>query len=162
VTKKIILDSSSLINLINSEVFDEVLKIPSAEFYIEGMVRRETVSHKDTVDVLLATGKILLIDENSVSGRRFLEIIDTLEIGDGESECIVIAEEGGFLVCSDDRKARTATAKTCGDQSLTGSIGLLKQAVSAGLIDTATALAAHAVMCEKGAFLPPADSTTFA
>jgi len=52
-------------------------------------------------------------------------------------------------------------ARVLGESRLTGSIGLLREAVKAGLLTQAEAFAAYRLMRERGGFLPAVGEAEF-
>jgi predicted nucleic acid-binding protein len=58
------------------------------------------------------------------------------------------------MACTDDKKARTVAKSIVGADRVIGSIGLLKQAVTCGLLSPDEAYMAYKKMVAAGGFLP--------
>jgi predicted nucleic acid-binding protein len=156
-----ILDASTLLNLANGEVLSKVLRLPGTSFQVSGVVRDESRTVAQAIDVAVAAGHLALVDDKLISISRFLRAKAEWQLDDGETECILAAAEVGSSVACDDKAARKVILKVLGRDRLTGSIGLLREAVKAGLLTQAGAFAAYRLMRERGGFLPAIDEVEF-
>lgn len=105
--------------------------------------------------------KIVLLDDSDISGTIFLHFLQVYELGEGETECLAFGEISDFMVCCDDRKARRMIAQELGEHRVTGSLGLMKEAVKTGMLSVAEAMAAYSRMKAAGAFLPNIEPDFF-
>jgi predicted nucleic acid-binding protein len=149
-----ILDASTLLNLANGEVLSKVLRLPGVTFQVSGVVRDESRTIAQAIDAAVDAGRLALVDDKLISVSRFLRAKAEWQLDNGETECILAAAAIGCSVACDDKAARKVIAKTLGESRLTGSIGLLREAVRAGLLRQAEAFAAYRLMRERGGFLP--------
>lgn len=149
-----ILDASTLLNLANGEVLSTVLRLPSVKFQVSAVVRDESRTIRDAIDVAVNAGHLELVDDKLISVARFVRAKAEWNLDNGETECILAASVLGCSVACDDKSARNVITRTLGNQHLTGSIGLLREAVKAGLLTQAEAYAAYQLMRGRGGFLP--------
>jgi len=149
-----ILDASTLLNLANGEVLSKILRLPDVTFQVSGVVRDESRTIAQAIDAAVEAGRLALVDDKLISVAKFLRAKAEWQLDNGETECILAASAIGCAVACDDKAARTVISKTLGDSRLTGSIGLLREAVRAGLLTQAEAFAAYRLMRERGGFLP--------
>jgi predicted nucleic acid-binding protein len=149
-----ILDASTLLNLANGEVLSKILRLPDVTFQVSGVVRDESRTIAQAIDAAVEVGRLALVDDSLISVARFLRAKADWQLDNGETECILAASAIGCAVACDDKAARKVISKTLGDSRLTGSIGLLREAVRAGLLTQAEAFAAYRLMIERGGFLP--------
>lgn len=149
-----ILDASTLLNLANGEVLSTVLRLPSVTFQVSAVVRDESRTIRDAIDAAVEAGHLELVDDKLISVVRFLRAKDEWNLDNGETECILAATAIGCSVACDDKNARKVITKALGEEHLTGSIGLLREAVKAGLLTQSNAYAAYQLMRKRGGFLP--------
>lgn len=149
-----ILDASTLLNLANGEVLSKVLRLPGATFQVSAVVRDESRTIAQAIDAAVEAGRLALVDDKLISVARFLRAKAEWGLDNGETECILAAAELGCSVACDDKAARKVISNALGEARLTGSIGLLREAVKAGLLTQAEAFAAYRLMRERGGFLP--------
>lgn len=153
---KIVFDSSSIINLINGEVLNDILKLQGYIFYIGNIVLEEcsrVQSQKDVIEKYIQEGKIKLIEED-VDLTVFRTLKTKYNLGDGETECIGYCKGTAFKLSSDDGKARRDATTELGASHVTGSIFLLREAVRFQIIECRSAKSAFLFMKIKGGFLP--------
>ncbi|MFE6009156.1 hypothetical protein ACFQ65_36290 [Streptomyces sp. NPDC056450] len=159
----VLLDASTVINLVNGGVFDAVLGIEGVQFQVGSLVRDEASSASEVLDLELAKGSLTLADEGLVPYSAFLAAKNDMGLGDGETECILIASALQCQIACDDGRARKAAIKRLGHESLvTGSLGLMQRACSHGLITTEAAQLAYQEMRKLGGYLPQIDVDFFA
>lgn len=156
-----ILDASTLLNLANGEVLSKVLRLPSTSFQVSGVVRDESRTVAQAIDAAVASGRLALVDDRLISVSRFLRAKAEWQLDNGETECILAAVEIGCSVACDDKAARKVIVRVLGEDRLTGSIGLLREAAKAGLLTHTRAFAAYRLMRERGGFLPAIDKAEF-
>jgi predicted nucleic acid-binding protein len=154
-----ILDASTLLNLANGEVLSKILRLPDVSFQVSGVVRDESKTIAQAIDAAVEAGRLALVDDKVISVARFLRAKSEWQLDNGETECILAASAIGGSVACDDKAARKVISKTLGDSRLTGSIGLLREAVRAGLLTQAEAFAAYRLMIERGGFLPAIEQS---
>jgi predicted nucleic acid-binding protein len=150
---KTIIDASSLINVINGGVLLIVLRLPARQFYVGQMVLAECGRQETDIQQAL-TGGLQLLDEESLSGKLFLELLAEHGLGLGETECLAFALSGSESICCDDRRARGVCAAKLGSARVLGTARLLRECVEAGLITADAAVASYESMRAKGGFLP--------
>ncbi|MBN6111408.1 hypothetical protein [Xanthomonas bonasiae] len=159
----VLLDASTVINLVNGGVFDAVLSIEGVEYQVGSLVRDEVSSAAEVLDLELAKGSLTLADDGLVSYSEFLVAKNDMGLGDGETECILIASAIRSQIACDDGRARKAAIKRLGHESLvTGSLGLMQRACSQGLISPEVAYLAYEEMRKLGGYLPQIDINFFA
>lgn len=149
---KIVVDACSWINLGNSGVADKVLGL-SHEYYIGPAVLDESAPLEVTIEAARASGRIIDITEDKVDLAVYASVRNP-KLGDGETECITLAVQYGYLVCTDDGLARQAAITRLGAARVLGSLRLLIECVQAGLLTQQAAFAAYEAMVSYGAFLP--------
>lgn len=153
----VIFDACSLINLTNGQVLPPVLRLGS---YVVGPIVSTEIDLQQ-VEKAVCDGQISRLDDSHVSADQFLSLVEEHHLGDGESECIAAAIHLGYTVCTDDGKARTVAAKLLGSSRLTGSLGLLRNAVLGGFLPRETADVAYRKMLVAGGFLPQLPARFF-
>lgn len=156
----IILDASTLINLANGEVFAKVISLPGRSFKVSEEVRRESKTVARAILAAIKRGDLEWVDADLISAAAYQEALDVWGLGAGETECILAAQALSCQVACDDGAARKVIKQSVSGIQLTGSIGLLKQAVVAGLLTATQAYEAFQLMKSRGGYLPdlgPAD-----
>lgn len=159
-----ILDACSIIILANSQIFETIIQLPTRKWVVGKIVFDECNDNENSVNELeeaIANGQIRLLDGSDVDAVLYLDLLDKYNLGDGETECITYALTNGFYVLTDDGKARQAVENEIGSRKVTGSLGLLKEAVDSNLITSAEAEIAYINMKDKGAFLPNLPNNFF-
>lgn len=150
-----ILDASTLINISNGKVLDLILALPGRTFIVSTEVRKESRTIAEIVDALVTLGLVEIIDDSVISAAAVAQARTAWQLGSGECECILAAAALGISsVACDDLKARRRIESELGTESLTGSLGLLKDLVNAGLLDSDEAYSAYLLMRAAGGFLP--------
>lgn len=150
----VILDASTLINLVNGEVLAKVLSIPGMAFQMSAAVRTESKSIAEAIDAAIAEGRIGLVDDSLISASAFREAKRQMQLGDGETECILAAALIGCAIGCDDRAARKHAKQRLGADKLMGSIGLLRMSIDAGLLSPKAAFVSYGSMVRRGGYLP--------
>ena len=161
-TKRLLLDASAVINLHEGGVLNVILRLPGSRFTIGVVVQREIQHAKEAMEELVELGAILTDDGGSVSALTFLDLQRREGIGPGEAECIVhLEKDASAIMVSDDKRARTCATRRVGKDRVTGSLGLLREAVAYQLIVPKAAFEAYLAMKAAGAFLPDVADETF-
>ena len=150
----LILDASTLLNLANGEVLSKMLRLPGISFQVSAVVRDESRTIAQAIDAAVNAGRLALVDDKLIGVAQFLRSRAEWHLDNGETECILAADIVGCSVACDDKAARRVVSKTLGQERLTGSIGLLRQAVKANLLTKQEAFAAYRLMRDRGGFLP--------
>lgn len=158
----VILDASTLINLANGGVLGDVLALNEFEFLVGEAVIEEIPSIAEEIKQVVAIGLLRFVDDNVITATAFSQAKQEMQLGDGETECILAAALMGCCIACDDKQARRA-AKTRlkPEDRVTGSIGLLRALCAAGRISPEEALAAYQLMIERGGYLPEASLELF-
>ena len=157
----LVLDASTLINLANGEVLDTVLNIPDVEYHVSTVVRQESRTVARAIDDAVAARRLSLVDDTLISIVSFAEIKERYNLDDGETECLLAAQAMDCWVACDDAAGRAAVGAVLGGARLKGSIGLLKMAITAGLITSGEAFTAYTLMRNRGGYLPVLQATDF-
>lgn len=71
-------------------------------------------------------------------------------LADGEISCIVYAMKTGATVATDDYRARQTVIALCGQERLTGTVGLLDEMVKSGMLSARSARTLLCGMIEQG------------
>lgn len=150
----VILDASTLINLVNGEVLAAILNIPGVAFQMSTAVRTESKSIADGIDAAVDGGRLGLVDDSLISVSVFRDAKRLMQLGDGETECILAAAAMRCAIGCDDRAARKLAKQRLGAGKVIGSIGLLRMAINAGLLSSEAAFASYELMIERGGYMP--------
>ena len=157
----VVLDASTLINLDNGEVLAEVLSLPGRSFQLSPEVLRESRTVAKAIQAAVERGDLGWVDDTTIDADEFENALDDWELGSGETECILAAKTLGCLVACDDGAARRVIKREIGEQRMTGTIGLLRDAISAELLTASDAFNAYQQMKRLGGFLPHLSLTDF-
>jgi predicted nucleic acid-binding protein len=98
-----ILDACVLINLVNCNALDIVLKLPGHEFAAGPQVREECGKQRQVLDLAFQNA-LHLIDDSDISASLYLKFLADYELGFGETECLAIAFTQGANVCTTTRE----------------------------------------------------------
>jgi predicted nucleic acid-binding protein len=158
----VLLDASTLINLANGGVLALVLSLDDIDFHVSSFVRDESNSIAELIDQALDSEHLMLARDDLISLSQFSAAKVQMRLGNGETECILIAGALGCSIACDDGRARRIALQALGDDSrVTGSIGLLKIACERGLLTPKQAAEAVEEMQRCGGYLPAADAGFF-
>lgn len=150
-----VFDASALINLVNAGVLAEVLRLPGNFYFVGGLVEEESDSIRSQIAQAIEIGTLARLDDTAISAATYLGLLETYELGEGETECIAAAlDRNDLIVVSDDRRARYVATVLLGTNRVTGTIGLLRLTVANGVLGMKQAFEAYQVMRSLGAFLP--------
>lgn len=150
----VVLDASTLINLDNGDVLTEVLSLPHRTFQISPEVLRESRTVAKALKAAVERGDIDWVDDTAIDAQEFEDALAVWELGPGETECILAAKALGCSVACDDGAARKVIEREIGIPRMTGTVGLLREVVVAGLITAEHAFEAYQQMKRLGGFLP--------
>lgn len=150
----VVLDASTLINLDNGDVLAEVLSLPGRTFQISPEVLRESRSVAKAIKAAEERGDIDWVDDTAIDAEEYEDALSVWELGPGETECILAAKAQGCSVACDDGAARKVIEREIGVPRMTGTVGLLREAVVAGLVTAEEAFEAYQQMKRLGGFLP--------
>lgn len=158
----IAMDACAIINLANAQILERVVQLAAHRLAVSPAVVNECNSGDAALIVdLHAGGLIDFIDIDDVPADRYLELLDHYGLGEGETECIVVAEVVNCLICCDDRKARNAAAEVIGADSVLGSLRLIRWCVDEGIFISGEAWNAYHAMIDAGGFLPTLPANYF-
>lgn len=157
----VVLDASTLINLVNGEVLGAALSLPGREFQVSAVVRSESKTVAEALEAAVDSGALGWVDDSLITATQFAQAKSDWQLDDGETECILAAEAMGCSVASDDLAARKVVATRLGAGKLLGSIGLLRLAIESDLLDPDQAFAAYRLMVARGGFLPDFERAAF-
>jgi predicted nucleic acid-binding protein len=157
----IIIDASTLINLVNGEVLSRVFHLPGTRFLISGMVVDEAKTIASVVTGAIKAGFLTLLDADIISMSDFTKAKAELNLGDGETECILAAAAIPCHFACDDRAARNCAKNRLNSAKVMGSIGLLQMTVTAAVLRPDEAMAAYTKMIVHGGYLPQLPSDHF-
>jgi predicted nucleic acid-binding protein len=156
------MDSSSLINLSNAGILEYVLDLERCNFIVTPLVLGEC--NGDCGVTLVQTrdsGQLEFLNDNDIDADHFLNLLDDLQLGAGETECIAAALGRQYLICCDDRKAREAASNLIGQHRVIGTIKLLKWCVEEQLYNCTQAFDHFLAMKGCGGFLPDMQQQYF-
>lgn len=157
--RSIILDSCTLINLINAEALTIVFSLSGFKFFIGELVYDECCQideQKTFIDICINTGKVEIL-KDQISITEFKEIKSKYSLGDGESESIALSKKIGYAVATDDSKARKSVVKEVGETQLCGSIFLIRELIQQCHITCLEGQEIQNIMIACGGFLPRVD-----
>jgi predicted nucleic acid-binding protein len=158
----VLMDACSLINLSNAGQLETVTKLQRCRLGISPEVAGEcNTGAALQIFQLAETGALDLISDHDVPADRFFDLKEDLRLGDGETECIAIAELHPFMFCCDDKKARAAAAAKFGEERILGSLRLLRWCVEEALMTAANAFEAYQEMIQYGGRLPIVEMAYF-
>lgn len=155
-------DACSLINLHNGQVLEALASTASYKGCVGPLVRDECGSIAAEIAGLVGAGKLLLLADVSLTPAQFGTLLAAHGLGVGETECLAHAQEVEHLLIScDDGRARKVLREELGPARVTGTLGLLVQAVRDQLLPLNSAFASYVQMIAKGGFLPPISIDEF-
>lgn len=106
-------------------------------------------------------GALGRIDDELIPSDIYLNLLEMHGLGVGETECITVAHELGYCVCSDDRQARGLSVKLFGEGRTIGTARLLQWCVGDKILVCKDAERRFQGMRDAGAFLPVLESGFF-
>ncbi len=152
----LIFDTCSTVNLHNGDVLGKILDLTSSgfKFHMGTIVRGECGDLIPYLDQQAQKGRILILHGKTIAPGQFAEVLNLYELGLGETECIVHAEQRALIVCTDDKAARTAARTHLGETRVLGSLRLIRECVCSGTVTANQAYVSYELMKSRGAFLP--------
>jgi predicted nucleic acid-binding protein len=152
---KTVLDTSVLVNCSNGGVLAIVFRISKRTFVIPPAVATEfEAGDIAALQEAGKAGRVTILNDADVPGALYLRLLADWGLGEGETECIAFASHAGIAFAADDRFARRRATELLGVANVSGSLGLLKEAVAESLITKQDAYAAYEQMRAAGGFLP--------
>lgn len=158
----ILLDACSIINLHNGDCLHRVADLPEHLFWVGPMVISEC-SGDCAVEImsLIGRNKIHQIDESNIDGERYLKLLEETGLGSGEVECLIVAEDMGYAICTDDGRARAISSGRIGQENCLGSARVLRWMVECGIMTCTDARTAFETMKVEGGYLPDLETNFF-
>lgn len=147
-------DACCLLNLIRGDFVSAVVVSATRSLCCQGLVIDEIVSDAPALARLIRSGALTEISGGQIFSSQLGAMAAAHNIGLGEAECIVIAKDLACSLASDDKRARTAAVAELGKARVTGSIGLIREAVAGGVVELDDAYLAYSKMINAGAYLP--------
>lgn len=157
----VVLDASTLINLDHGDVLAEILSLPGRTFQISPEVQRESRTVAKALKAAVQRGDLEWVDDTAIDATEYEDSLAVWELGPGETECILAAKAMNCSVACDDGAARKVIQREIGVARMTGTLGLLREAVAAGVLTMAQAFEAYEKMKRLGGFLPKQSLTDF-
>jgi predicted nucleic acid-binding protein len=154
-------DAGSLINLGHGQVLEALVSTADYQGHVGQIVLGECAKLVGTLHTLASLGRLLILPDLPLSAAQFAAKIREHNLGAGETECLLQATMGNFVVSCDDRRARYVLSQQIGPERVTGTIGLLIKAVATGLMPGDAAYGGYLMMRSKGGFLPVISSEDF-
>jgi predicted nucleic acid-binding protein len=152
---KTVLDTSVLVNCSNGGVLGILFKLLNRTFVIPPAVATEfEAGDIAALQEAGSSGRVTILNDADVPGALYLRLLHDWGLGEGETECISYAWQTDAAFASDDRLARRRATELLGGDRVSGTLGLLKEAVAASLITKGDAHAAYRQMRVSGGFLP--------
>lgn len=152
---KVIVDASSLINLMKAGALAIVLRLEGFTFNIGPLVEYECGPEAPELTAAIADGSIARLDDNALSANAFANFMGLYDLGDGETECLAFADDNPeFTICTDDGAARAAASGHFGGDRVVGSLFLLRECVRKGILKGEEARGLYELMRKMGGFLP--------
>lgn len=159
----VIMDACSIINLHNGGVLRCICSIPNVHIQVGPIVGGECSEDCAlAIASLHSDGDLEYLEDNDLEIDYFLTFVDENKLGDGESECILLASlDEESSICCDDRRGRTKAIELIGEERVLGSLRLLKFAVHHDILDPTEAFEAYELMRAAGGFLPTIEIAYF-
>lgn len=159
----VVMDACSVINLNNGGALETVCSIATIDVQIGPIAGGEcSEGCASALAELHQAGLIQYLTDTPLDADAFLEFVEEHGLGDGEAECIMLADlDAETVICCDDMKGRKKAKSILGENRIIGSIGLLKWAVDDGLISVTQAHESYVLMKDAGGFLPDVDAHYF-
>ncbi|WP_417372263.1 hypothetical protein [Gelidibacter japonicus] len=147
----------------NSDRLSDVLSLRNTNFIITPAVYDEVSKVPEQLiklDKYIATGQILHY-QGDLNVEVLDQLFETYDLGDGETEAVLLSQERGYQICCDDKRARGMAEYEVGESRVMGSLRLLKFVVAEEIIECTDAYSAYRIMIQKGGFLPNAIKNHF-
>jgi predicted nucleic acid-binding protein len=158
----LIIDASSVINLHNAKALALVTGLNDRVVWLSPLVVGECEpTCAAEILRLQQEGRIKFVDPDDISAETFLDLLETYQLGEGETECLALCSVHPYILCCDDQRARHVATQLHGPERVVGSLRLLKWAVLEGLISADDAYSRHSAMKDAGGFLPDIELKWF-
>lgn len=152
---KTVLDTSVLVNCSNGGVLAILFKLLKRVFVIPPAVATEfEAGDIAALQEAGKAGRVTILNDADVPGALYLRLLRDWGLGEGETESIAFAAHNDAAFACDDRLARRRATELLGADRVSGTLGLLKEAVAESLITRTDAFAAYQQMRAAGGFLP--------
>ena len=159
----VVMDACSIINLHNGGVLRCICRIPDIHIQV-GPIAGGECSEGCALAIasLHSDGDLEYLEGNDLEIDEFLAFVDGNKLGDGESECILLASlDEESSICCDDRRGRNKGIELIGEERVLGSLRLLKFAVHHNILNSTEAFEAYELMRDAGGFLPTIEIAYF-
>lgn len=158
----VLTDACSIINLTNVGALEAVLSLEQCRLAVPPIVLSEcNVAAAAQIVAAEAEGRLDFIDDDEVPADRYLELLVEHNLGEGETECLTVAELDEYHICCDDRRARNVATVKFGEGRVIGSLRLLRWCVEETVLSCAAAFAFFEQMRGQGGFLPDVEHEFF-
>ena len=152
---KTVLDTSVLVNCSNGGVLAILFRLLKRVFVIPPAVAAEfEAGDIAALQEAGKAGRVTILNDADVPGALYLRLLHDWGLGEGETECIAFSAHNDATFASDDRLARRRATELLGTDRVSGTLGLLKEAVAESLMTKTDAFAAYQKMRAAGGFLP--------
>lgn len=162
-SRDLIIDASAIINLIRSQMARSCLHGIEPQPSITPAICSECRGRSETAAALKQ-----LIDEEclqelreSITADDLLGFMEQYDLGAGESEGILMCLILNKHLWCDDRRARKIATDLLTKPAVIGTLGILRDLVSVGVISTEVAFEGYQVMRDTGGVLPDISVTFF-
>ncbi|MBL8190838.1 MAG: PIN domain-containing protein [Acidobacteria bacterium] len=172
ILQTIILDSCVLINLIASEETEEILRstgkdcricviVEKESFYLRPDDPEEELFDLIKLDPFIKSGILSLCNiEGSQEAALYVDYASRL--GDGEAMSLAIAESRGYVLATDDRKARRIFLESGNDSiNLTSTSELVRNWADSKLVSPAKLKSVLVNIQHRAHFFPPRKDPNF-
>lgn len=132
-----------------------VARLERCRLWVSPLVLGEcSISCAAKVVDLQNRGALGRVDDDLISSDVYLDLLTRHSLGAGETECIAVAQELGYFVCSDDRQARELSIELFGRGRTIGTARLLQWCVGDNILVCREAEQRFQGMRDAGGFLP--------
>lgn len=152
----IILDTCSIVNIINGDFIDHLMIHPTHNFYVgESLFEYELLNptQKIVIGLLVSSRQIKLLPED-ISISDFQKYYLKYDLGLGETESIILCKKLGYAICTDDLKARKSSTVELGKKNVVGTLFLIKECVKSKVITCDQALSIYKRILICGGYVP--------
>lgn len=168
----IILDACVLINLLASEEAEDILRstgkecricvvVENESFYLRPDDPQEDSFESVKLDSLIKSGVLSLCDvEGAQEATLYVDYAS--QLGDGEAMSLAIAESRGYILATDDRKARRIFLESVGDSGrLTSTSELVRNWADSQSVPPAKLKSVLLSIQHRANFFPPRKDPNF-
>jgi len=144
---KIVLDTVTISNFVNVDELAVLCEFYGNRLYITESVIIELKKANIDLQAWIDDGRIKkAVFEYDIGTQSLMP--ETL--ADGEVSCIVYAMKTEAAVATDDYRARQTVIALCGQEKLTGTVGILDEMVKSGTLSAKSARALLRSMIDQG------------